>query len=97
MKCRGVEERIRELQEENNRKSELSREEALAFLADVVRTPAGDVGPHEALCQSHKYTTGDGWESHEIRVPDKLGAIQQLAKRCRHGGPGFAGGRLLPI
>jgi hypothetical protein len=87
MKCRGVEERIRELQEENNRKSELSREEALAFLANVVRTPAGDVGPHDALCQAHKHTIGDGWESHDIRVPDKLGAIQQLARMCNWNAP----------
>ena len=33
LQCRGVRERIRELQEENNRKSQLNREEALRWLA----------------------------------------------------------------
>jgi hypothetical protein len=83
----GVEERIAELRRENDKKATLSRAQALKWLTRVITTGAGDVGPHDALCQSHKVTSGDGWESHEIRVPDKLGAIQQLAKMCNWNAP----------
>jgi hypothetical protein len=78
----GVEERIAELRRENDRKATLSRQQALEWLTRVITTPAGEVGPHDPLCQSNKHTTGDGWEAHEIRIPDKLGALQQLAKMC---------------
>ena len=78
----GVEERIRELMRENDKRATLSREQALEWLTRVVITPAGDVGPHDSLCQSHKVTSGDGWESHEVKIPDKLIALQQLARMC---------------
>jgi hypothetical protein len=41
MKCRGMAERIAELRAENDRKSELSRDEALQWLSDLIRTPIG--------------------------------------------------------
>ena len=56
----GVEERIRELMRENDKRATLSRQQALKWLTRVILTGAGDVGPHDSLCQSHKYTSGDG-------------------------------------
>ena len=57
------------------------------FLTRVIMTPAGDVGPHDSLCQSHKVTSGDGWEAHEVKVPDKLGAVMQLSRMCNWNSP----------
>ncbi len=57
------------------------------FLTRVIMTPAGDVGPHDSLCQSHKVTSGDGWEVHEVKVPDKLGAVMQLSRMCNWNSP----------
>ena len=86
-RARGVRERLRELMEANSKRSTLTREEALMFLTRVIMTPAGDVGPHDSLCQSHKVTSGDGWEVHEVKVPDKLGAVMQLSRMCNWNSP----------
>ena len=45
------------------------------------------VDPHDTLCQSHKVTSGDGWESHEVKVPDKMIALQTLGKMCNWFSP----------
>jgi hypothetical protein len=78
----AVRERIAELRRENDRKATLSREQMLEWLTRVITTGAGDVTPTDSLCQAHKHTCGNGWETHEIRLPDKLGAAQQLARMC---------------
>lgn len=78
----GIRERIAELRRENDKKSTLSREQALKWLTRLITTGAGDVDPHDPLCQSHKVTLGDGWETHEIKIPDKVVALQQLARMC---------------
>ena len=78
MKCRGVEERIMELRRENDRKCTLSREAALQFLTEVVNTPIGAVTKDSRLAQAMKDTD----DVHEIRMPDKLVAVQTLGKMC---------------
>jgi hypothetical protein len=78
----GVRERIAELRAENDKKAMLSREQMLAWLTRVITTGAGDVIPSDSLCQAHKHTSGNGWDAHEIRLPDKLAAAAQLAKMC---------------
>jgi terminase small subunit-like protein len=78
----GVRERVAELRRENDRKATLSREQMLEWLTRVIMTGAGSVTPTDSLCQAHKVTNGDGWEAHEVKVPDKLGAAQQLARMC---------------
>ena len=76
MKCRGVEERIMELRRENDRKCTLSREAALQFLTEVVNTPIGAVTKDSRLAQAMKDTD----DVHEIRMPDKLVAVQTLGR-----------------
>jgi hypothetical protein len=78
----GVEARIKELMRENAQKATLSREQVLEWLTRVITTGAGNVTPTDSLCQAHKHTTGDGWQAHEIRLPDKLGAAAQMARMC---------------
>ncbi len=70
--------RIAEIRAENNERSKISRDEIFSFLAAVIRTGAGDVSPSDKLCQSYK--VGDGWS--EVKVPDKLAAVAQLARMC---------------
>ena len=57
---------------------ELSRDQVREFLTEVTLTPAGKVDEQSRLCQSYKVTQ----EYREIRMPDKLRAIEQLAKLC---------------
>jgi hypothetical protein len=83
----GVDQRILELRLENAKKATLSREQALKWLTQVITTGAGDVGPHDSLCQAHKVTNGDGWEAHDVKVPDKLVALQTLCKMCNWFSP----------
>jgi hypothetical protein len=61
----------------------MSKAEALALLAEIARTPAGEVNPSDKICQSVKRTEGDGWSSVEIKIPGKIEAINTLAKMCR--------------
>ena len=54
LKARGVRERIHELQERNAERSEFTRQEALRWLADLIRTPIGSVGKDSALVQAYE-------------------------------------------
>ena len=78
----GVAARIEELMAQNSKASELSREELLAFLSDVVTTPAGEITGKSRLCQSIKRTNGNGWETTEVKLPDKLVAVQIINRMC---------------
>ena len=60
----------------------MSKAEALALLAEIARTPAGEVNPGDKICQSVKRTEGDGWSSVEIKLPGKIEAINTLARLC---------------
>jgi hypothetical protein len=76
MKCRGVEERIAELRRENDRRSQMTREELLDFYAEVIRTPADSVPSGSPVIQAYE-TTESGYK---IRVCDKIAAGAQLQK-----------------
>jgi len=78
----SISSRIAEIRAELQRKSAISREEALSFLADVIRTSADDIPKRSWIIQSCKKTTGDGWESIEVKIPDKAVALQILARFC---------------
>ena len=71
-------ERVAELKEAQSQKSELSRDRLREFLTEVILTPAGNVDEQSRLCQSYKVTS----DVREIRMPDKLRAVEQLAKIC---------------
>ena len=70
LNARGVRERIRELQERNSRKSEMTREELLTFYADVIRTPADQVPAGSPVIQAYEMTESGP----KIRICDKSAA-----------------------
>ena len=74
----GIAARIAEIRGEAAQECRLSKKQLLDFLADVITTPAGTVHKLHPLCQSFKDTN----YANEIKLPDKLGAITQLAKMC---------------
>ena len=78
LNARGVRERIRELQERNSRKSEMTREELLTFYAAVIRTPADRVPAGSPVIQAYEMTESGP----KIRICDKAAAGAQLAKMC---------------
>lgn len=55
----------------------LSAQEKRAFLADIVRTPVGEVTENSPLCQSYKI---DNEGKIEYKMPDKLKALELDAK-----------------
>lgn len=57
--------------------AEIERAECVKFLADVIRTPIGQIDENHPLCQEVTYNV-DG--SRKVKMPAKLGAIQELAK-----------------
>lgn len=74
----SVSNRINELRESADKKTMLSKEQVMKFLADVIATPAGKVDGDNPLCQGIKQTA----RSSEVRIPDKIKAAERLAKMC---------------
>jgi hypothetical protein len=69
----SIRERVAELKKAQSQKSELSRDQLREFLTEVILTPGGKVDEQPRLCQSYKNTP----EIREIRMPDKLRAVEQ--------------------
>jgi hypothetical protein len=72
----GVKERIAELKVQNARRAQLTRDELLAFYAEVIRTPANQVPAGSPVIQSYEVTE----HGHKIRIVDKAAAGAALAK-----------------
>jgi hypothetical protein len=68
--------RIEELRARNAEKCQLSRDEAVQYLVEILKTPVGEVTADHRLAQSYDAKSG------KIELPNKLGAMQLLAKLC---------------
>lgn len=73
----SIQARVAEIRAENERKSEVGREEALKFCADVIRAKPSDAGPDNPLCELKMSKAGPYYA-----FPDKLGALARLASLC---------------
>jgi hypothetical protein len=69
--------RIQELMAQNSQASKLSREEALRWLSDLIRTPIGSVGKDSALVQAYEE---DRAGNVKVRLADKIAAMQTLCR-----------------
>ena len=72
----GVKARIAELKHRNAEKCEMARAEAVQYLVEILKTPIGEVTADHRLAQSCDAKSG------KIELPNKLGAMQLLAKMC---------------
>ena len=52
------------------------RDEAVQYLVEILKTPIGEVTVDHRLAQSYDAKSG------KIELPNKLGAMQLLAKMC---------------
>ena len=77
LNARGVRERVQELQERNAERSEITREEAMRWLADLIRTPIGSVGKDSALVQAYEE---DSEGKVKVRLADKIAGLQTLCR-----------------
>ena len=77
LNARGVRTRIQELQERNAERSEITREEALQWLADLIRTPIGSVGKDSPLVQAYEE---DSEGNVKVRLADKIAGFQTLCR-----------------
>jgi hypothetical protein len=68
--------RIEELRARNAEKCQLSRDEAVQYLVEILKTPIGEVTADHRLAQSYDAKSG------KIELPNKLSAMQLLAKMC---------------
>lgn len=74
-----------ELREKAMESAQMSLNEALAFLADAIRTPVGEVDENHPLCQEWvRQEVGDGGENVSTwtirtKMVGKLEAVKQLA------------------
>ena len=66
--------RIEELRARNAEKCQLSRDEAVQYLVEILKTPISEVTAGHRLAQSYDAKTG------KVELPNKLGAMQLLAK-----------------
>ena len=76
----GIKERIAELKEQNARRAQLTRDELLAFYAEVIRTPADQVPPGSPVIQTYEQ---DGEGHVKLRICDKAAAGAALVKDVR--------------
>ena len=77
LNARGVRKRIQGLQERNAERSEITREEALQWLADLIRTPIGSVGKDSPLVQAYEE---DSEGKVKVRLADKIAGFQTLCR-----------------
>jgi Terminase small subunit len=73
-----VKARIQELMAGNAQRAQMTREELLAFYADVIRTPADSVPSNSRIIQAFEKTE----HGRKIRLVDKAAAGAALAKMC---------------
>ena len=71
----GVKARIAELKVRNAEKCEMARAEAVQYLVEILKTPIAEVTSDHRLAQSYDAKSG------KIELPNKLGAMQLLAKK----------------
>lgn len=89
---KGVMERIAFLQSYGRDLAVVSFGEMCSYLAAAIRTPPEDIGIDSPLCQSYKrkrLITGQGddaqeWEVEELRIVDKLHAVDTLADLLKY-------------
>lgn len=55
---------------------QFTKQDALEFLTDVIRTPIGDVDHKSRLCQERTYIAGQGETSVRVKMPGKLDAVK---------------------
>jgi hypothetical protein len=68
--------RIEELRARNAEKCQFSRDQAVQYLVEILTTPIEEVTVGHRLAQSYDAKSG------KIELPNKLGAMQLLAKMC---------------
>lgn len=78
VKDKDVAARITQLRSEAAAKVQMTKEQLLEFLVEVVKTPAGNVTDDHRLCQSYKHTDTE----RSLKIPDKLRAAELLSKLC---------------
>ena len=66
----SVSARIEELRARNAEKCQLSRDQAVQYLVEILKTPIGEVTVDHRLAQSYDAKSG------KIELPNKLGAIR---------------------
>jgi hypothetical protein len=83
--------RVAEIRENANKvaaeKLNLTQEEALQYLARVVRTPIGEIDQTSDLCQERTYVEGNEETSVKVKMPGKLDAIKLMASMCGWNAP----------
>ena len=68
--------RMLELRARNAEKCQLSRDQAIQYLVEILKTPIAEVTVDHRLAQSYDAKSG------KIELPNKLSAMQLLAKMC---------------
>lgn len=70
--------RVHWLREQQAKRSEISRDELSRFLAQVIRTPIGEVTPEHRIAQKVEYHESGAVK--RIEIPDKLAAAGHLLR-----------------
>lgn len=74
----GIQQRIEQIRLENDGKSELTKAQALHYLAQIIRTPIGEIDQNHHLAQEYAITE----HGHRLKMPGKLEALKLLGQWC---------------
>lgn len=71
---------LAELKEQSKADCRWTKKRALDYLADIMETPIGEIGPDHELAQ--EYQQGTEATGEKIKMPAKLDAFDKMAKMC---------------
>ncbi len=78
-----IRQRVIELQAKTEALSALTKEQAMAILAEIIITPAGDITKNHRLCQEwSKDEIGEMVIRTKVKMPSKMDALKLLGSWC---------------
>ena len=85
--------RIREIQDRVQSANVATAQELAEFLTSIIRTPIGTVDEQSKLAQEVRFDS----ESKTIKMPDKLSAVEKLAKLKGYNAPELSEAKTLNV
>ena len=89
----NIQARIQEIQEAVQSANVATAQELAEFLTSIIRTPVGSVDETSKLAQEVRFDS----ESKTIKMPDKLSAVEKLAKLKGYNAPDLSENRTLNV
>lgn len=82
-----VQEYLAKLDEDARAFTDITREEILEHLLEIVHTPAGEIGPDSPLCQEYREEQTQHGTRTVVKIPSKIEALKEIVRICGFAKP----------